>query len=61
MVKPVFGGCDQVRIIHFYLYSCVFHEFDWSAGYIHFAMKQNMVAVLLLQKMFSCLRDLVFM
>ena len=48
-------------IINFYLHSCVFREFDWLAGYIHFVMKQNMPAVLVLQNIFSCLRDLVFM
>ena len=42
--------------INFYLHSCVFREFDWSAVYIHFDVKQNMAVVLLLQEMFSCLR-----
>ena len=43
----------QFIIINFYLPSYVFPEFD-------FDMKQNMAEVLLLQKMFSCLRDPVF-
>ena len=45
------------QIIIFYLRSCVFPEFDWPTDYIHFVMKQNMAAALLLQKMFSCFRD----
>ena len=57
-VITVYGkkNCSNYRIIiHFYLHSCIFPEFDWLTDYIHFVIEQNMVVVLLLQKMFSCL------
>ena len=51
--------CFEI-IINFCSHSCVFHEFNWSTGYIHFAMKQNMAAVLLLQKMFLLACETLF-